>query len=237
MAAWLGGNKKEKYNHGPLKHQRMGGLTMGRYHAFILGGDQRKRDTVLSNGFSAPMRDPVRFLEPSVRLMEWWWPWKLDRIRRRGGRPCPPGEGTWLPEEGFIDSPVGRKTWVPTQTMFMRGATIVRPITAKEKSQILDLREDWGALLAEELWEEGDPLPCRVPAELLRGFAPWGVDIGEQEEELEVSNRRSLSRGPGSPGLVIRSMAGIFAEPAEALEVSVAAKSDDAAVDESLWAV
>ena len=43
------------------------------------------------------------------------------------------------------------------------------PLTGKEKSQLLDLREDWGSLVVDQVWEwnSQSPLPLRFMVEFV----------------------------------------------------------------------
>jgi hypothetical protein len=166
-----------------------------------------------------------------VRLQVWWWTEKENENKKvRKGRPSV--EGTWGPDMGFVPMPVGITTRVKPQTVYMKGATVIQP----EES---DSGCAWGlgAELAEALWSGGDPLPYRVPGEILRAFAHSGSEPEEVDSRVTENSRLVLIPRPMPQDLVIRSRAGLFSEPAESLEVSVAAKLDDAEVDESLWAI
>jgi hypothetical protein len=44
--------------------------------------------------------------------------------------------------------------WVEAKTMYLKDQAFVeRPLTTKEMAQLLDLREDWGTKLVEEVWQ------------------------------------------------------------------------------------
>jgi hypothetical protein len=136
-----------------------------------------------------------------------------------------------------MSEPIGGYSWVLEELVYMGGTKVIRRLTTKEKGQILDIREDWGNKLAKGLWKQGEPLPCRIPAEVLRGFAAWASPIEISEQPRREIARNVLRTGEEDPDLVLRSRAGLFWEPGEATEVSVAAKSDNAETDLSMWAL
>jgi hypothetical protein len=228
VATWvkkrLAGTGNNNVSRGALSHRKLEGLTTGWYHLFMIGGEEQQRNSVNFAALVAPERDPVRFLEPSVRLAEWFWPRRADEqdpkiVKKRE----PIGMEVWKPTDGGLPTPVGNWAWVQTASVFMKGKEVVRRITNKEKSQILDVREDWGAKIAAGIWGTGDPLPCRIPAEMLRLVAEWaGTARAEPAHGIPEADLIMDPRAPESYGLVERSVAGLFWEPSE---------------DTSLWAV
>ena len=162
---------------GHLEHAKLGGLTKGRYSLNWWCAEKTQRTHLDLSGRQSAARDPVRFLEPSVRLGE-WIPWKGLPRRGDGVLLTPAGEQVWEPGAGLVPVPLANWNWLLATSVYLRNALIARRITNKEKSQILDLREDWGATLADHLWQghpqsRAGPLPIRVASEFLIAAFPW----------------------------------------------------------------
>jgi hypothetical protein len=87
VRAWIhnisGNHQEGERHHGSLHHQGMGGLTRGCFHAFVMGGKVMRRNAVKFGHFLLIERDPVWFLEPSVKLQEWRWPGKFQGKERK----------------------------------------------------------------------------------------------------------------------------------------------------------
>lgn len=130
-----------------------------------------------------------------------------------------------------------------------------RPITGKEKAQLLDLREDWGDCLVNEVWEwnQMTPPPLRLLVEFILSAKDYlQLQLGltdparkgsYTEECFDWSRTRPLvvhqpagSLGSMSP-VEERIYFGWHWDSEDGVNVSTAAKADDAEVDLSLWNV
>jgi hypothetical protein len=137
-------------------------------------------------------------------------------------------------------------------------SSVERPITPKEMAQLLDLREDWGKILAIPTleWDGGCSPPLRIIVEFVVVATAWltgtnqtGTLLGaaEKEAELEVLEIDwSRTRAPwlgeaGSPipGTALERMIyfGWVLDATNTHAVTVATRADDAEVDLSLWDV
>ena len=217
-----------------LKHRQLGGLTTARLEAHWWGPDDAL-ELVRPGERRAPTRPLGAFLEPAVRLTSW--------RSRRADTVCwkPLSEGAapypWpLPQEDV---------WVEAPSVFLHGATMERPLTLKEKCQLVDLRADWGVSLLDELWKwnVGEVPPLRLVVEFILAASPW-LTLGARNEEIEFDWSRERAPWLGElsatiPGTALEWMAyyGWIWGEEDAKEVTVATRSDDAAVDYALWAV
>ena len=165
---------------GMLKHANLGGLSTEVYGYMLWGGDAMKRKELKLPVSSTLLRDPVRFLEPLARLTRW-------------RRPKDNDQAFWNPREGCMPGPLGEVQEVLAFTIFL-GCEVVRPLSVKEKGQILDIQEGWGKVLAEEFWASKNPLPCRIPTVLLAVVASWGCDrrsSRQSQKNITTRNKRS----------------------------------------------
>jgi hypothetical protein len=150
-----------------LSHAAIGGLTNGAFALAWWGFDAAARYRVDLDRVPCAVRDPVVFLEPSAKLTVWR---RLDAVERAtvdgvteswvrlGGVGPDAGRRVrvWDPRSGLLNGPTRDLEWVLAPTVHMGGKWIARPLSSKEKAQILDIREDWGALLANHFWRLDD---------------------------------------------------------------------------------
>jgi hypothetical protein len=126
-----------------IRHRHLGGLTSAKVRVGWKGPrplpkalEPRRR--------RLPVRPLARFLEPSVRLGAW-------------RRPGTDGAGVWAPSrEGATAYPwpwEAKPPWVEARSCFLGGSLVERPMTDKERAQLMDLREDWAPSLLTDLWE------------------------------------------------------------------------------------
>jgi len=149
--------------------------------------------------------------------------------------------------------PVQQWSEVLAPSVFLGGELVFRPISTKEKAQLLDIREDWmkaASLTWEGLPEKAAPLPCRAAAEFLIGNFDWWRPEGEDPKtsahcaeppsngvQMFDGRRRGLVNVKEDSGILSTPFPGIVTEPADALNVSKAVKADAARIDTSLWNV
>ena len=113
-----------------------------------------------------PFRPLAAFLEPSARLTEWRLASSQVAVTARRKKDC------WCPlEVEAMPYPwpwFGAPQWVEAKSVFLKGAAIQRPLSNKELSQLMDLREDWGSSLIHVLleWDHGASLPLWMSVEL-----------------------------------------------------------------------
>ena len=199
-------------------------------------------------------RSPEGFLEPAVALADWANPSSLGAPTLNGegtplGFKVSPGVAAWDPMVSYLPSPVCGWTWVMAKTILSGNRLIARPFTAKEKGQILDLREDWQDAAA-HAWTalKGtgiDPFPARVGTEFgiialnwwaphfARGEGKVARPVGWDRPRVVPGARPSESQASA----LIQGVFGSLVEPTDALTISVAVKSDKASVDTSMWNV
>jgi len=228
-----------------LRHRRLGGLTT----AHVGVGWSPPNRSVLPGTRVHPTRPIGAFLEPSSKLDQWRLVGEAEAL----------GDDVWdavSPSALPFPWPSRHATpWVRTRSVFFKDRLLERPMTVKEKSQILDVREDWGASILDYIWEWNDrgspPLRCLVEfvlsaAEILgRESDGTGPDNPETEtiEVIDWGRQRypfeEVVDELGAPCSVLdqRVYRGWFWDPLDSVEVSVATKADDAEVDLSLWNV
>ena len=54
--------------------------------------------------------------------------------------------------------PTESNPWVQMRSVFFKDHLVDWPLTGKEKSQLLDLWEDWGSLVVDQVWEMEQPV-------------------------------------------------------------------------------
>jgi len=184
-----------KVEAGTLDHKRLGGLSDAHAVFLWLNPPRLQRPVFALSDKQGTLRDPVRFLEPSVKLTQWESVPRLkSRTRRKGitsGNKrrvtTRRGEQVWDPRIGHITTPVVKNEWVIAPTVYLGVEWIARPLTIKERGQVLDVREDWAdTLIPRVLWplsmerrqqdkyELRDKLPVRLASEfLVQSFAWW----------------------------------------------------------------
>jgi hypothetical protein len=84
---------------------------------------------------------------------------------------------------------------VEARSVFLRGAAIQHPLSNKELSQLMDLREDWGSSLIHVLleWDHGTSPPLRMSVEFILSAFLWlGLDSGHvlQEDDASVARKK-----------------------------------------------
>jgi hypothetical protein len=153
---------------------------------------------------------------------------------------------------------------VEANSVFFKGAVIQHPLSDKELSQLMDLREDWGPSLIHILleWDSGASPPLQKSVEFILSTFLWlGLDSGHilQEDNASLARKkpnesfsywefdwariRSPFVGvPGSeaiPDSPVERLAyfGWVWEPGDALNVSTATKANDAEANLALWNV
>ena len=217
-----------------MQHDRVGGLS---HLGCCIFWAEVGRGDCSAPSFTDPInpkefrRNPTRFLEPSVHLDIWREPSAIL-------------ESVWDPELGHLSSPLCSHHWVCARTVFLGGRLIVRPLTDKEISQCLDIREDWKEA-ARTTWEhlkgtDVDPFPCRIGTEtLLSKYLWWSEGMAEAPDTSQTGWERPRSLVRVAPGGFLRqsNFPGCFVEPGDAMNITVAAKADEAAADYSMWNV
>ena len=230
-----------------MRHRRLGGLTTAR----IQVGWSLRGSEIYPGKRTYPLRPVGAFLEPSVRLREW------NLVP--SARP-PVSVECWDATLGskakpFSWPPSTRHPWVRTRSVFFKERWIERPITDKEKAQLLDLREDWGNHLINDVWEwnqmESPPLRLLVEFTLSANTCLQSelkltnpIRKGMHNEECfdwsrtrpALSTAHATESGSLSP--VEEAVCfGWHWDSADGIEVSTAARADDAKIDLSLWNV
>jgi hypothetical protein len=152
-----------------LRHRALGGLTNARIQ---IGWSLKPSLGILTPGRRrGPTRPLWRFLEPSMKVDEW---------RRETSQ-----EDCWRPLRDTARPfawpwPV-RRPWVEAPTCYAIGwaiesgvMVVERPLTLKERCQLLDLRDDWGRDLMETVWAwyQGAPPPLRLLSEFVLECLP-----------------------------------------------------------------
>jgi hypothetical protein len=82
---------------------------------------------------------------------------------------------------------------VEAKSVFLKGAAIQRPLSDKELSQLMDLREDWAPSLIHVLleWDSGASPPLQMSVEfILLAFLWLGLDSGHALQEDDASLAR-----------------------------------------------
>jgi len=243
-----------------ISHRSLNGLSGIVVSAFVIfRGPPQSR--LLTEDLSSveSSRDVSGFIEPSARLTD-WRPVDSMTLATTAKRahneliqvPCGRRDRTgrilaWDPSMGPVPPPLSRWNWVVTHTVYLGGKRIARPLSDKEKCQLLDIREDWAPAAARiwafdcpELVDQSNLLPCRIPGFLLRLLHPWWLrvtantvdSIGERNWDVV---RAWPSREDGA--LVQGRYRAFLFEPGDAAAVTIAAKADDAEADFSLWDV
>jgi hypothetical protein len=216
-----------------IRHSSLGGLTNAKIRVGWKG--PRPLPKAMEPGRRRlPIRPLARFLEPSVRLGAW---------RRAGTNKA----SVWAPSrDGATAFPwpwtVGTP-WVEAASCYLGGGMVERPMTEKERAQLMDLSKDWAPTLLTHLWDgnQGRNPPLRLLAETAIGVVPWiqGTRtpvLNEDTLRIEVDWGRIrppwIRDGGGNADFVgwnwVVDTVG---------EERVATKADDAGVDLSLWAV
>jgi hypothetical protein len=231
----------KRFDWNEVRHRRLGGLTSARLHVGWLG-PRSDKPTAVPGQRRAPLRPLGLFLEPSVRLGMWrrvgndgqsWRPLRAD------SSPCP-----WpLPPLPM---------WVEAPTCFLRlggrrgeVTFIERPLTDKERCQLIDLREDWAGALLDLLWPStgGHVVPLRILNETSLALLPWIRSAASSGTETDFLKDVELDFGRVCPPWVnaveepLSDFKGWNWAADSADDVRVAARADDAGVDLSLWAV
>jgi hypothetical protein len=216
-----------------IRHRAMGGLTSAKLRIGWKGPRELPQDMEPGRK-RLPIRPLDRFLEPSVRLGAW---------RRPGNSKT----GVWAPARNdataFPWPWAAQPPWVEAPSCFLGGGMVERPLTDKERAQLVDLREDWAPTLLDVLWygNKGKNPPLRMLAEAALGVVPWVhnttswvLDEDFKIEQADWGRTRPpwVRDGGGDADFLGWNWA------ADALgEARVATKADDAEVDLSLWAV
>lgn len=148
--------------------------------------------------------------------------------------------------------------WVQTTSVYFKNQLVEQPLTDKEKSQLLDLREDWGAKLVNYVWEWNklDAPPLRFMVEFVLSALPClqvrtlavnpeskDSDVGKTLDCFDWSHTRDptlhLETDPIDPRSALKCWI-YFAwhwDATDTVNISVATKADDAEIDLSLWNV
>ena len=159
-----------------IRHRNLGGLTSARllvgWHGARGAGDPT---TVAPGRRRAPIRPLDRFLEPAVPLAQW------KRAPQQGEAGL--GYGScWRPLQPdarpFPWPWKGAPLWVEAPSVFLvrsSSSTVERPLTVKERCQLLDLRGDWGSTLLEAVWawNDGASVPLRLLVEFIMAGSEW----------------------------------------------------------------
>lgn len=224
-----------------LGHTRYGGLTSGGVDMHWWStSDMSGLKENLSGGL--PTRPLDRFLEPAAKLFEW---------RKSHGNL---NKRVWDPTLGkpFPWPFCHANPWVRTKSVFFKDWLIERPMTVKERGQLLDIRQDWALSLVTLVWSWNNnaPVPLRLLAEFVLKSSCWLVpDAETMEVPLPIvdwgRNRPHITElaSPAIPDdplvntLQHLEFFGWVWEPEDAANVTTAARADDAEVDTSLWAV
>lgn len=232
-----------------IRHRRLGGLTAARVTTYWGGTGCGAATDVKPGQRRNPLRPLDRFLEPSVKLTEW----RRAGVKRE--------DKVWSPRQK--DSPgypwplPNPALWVEAPTVYFANQPYIeRPLTVKEKAQLLDVREDWGNSLAEEVWTwfDGGSPPIRLIAEFVLAAYTWLTGNGNGLEGIPTNQEKKLSGDfnwsrtcpPGlspassdadaTPGERRLYFGWVFDERT-AQDIGVATKPDDAEVDLSMWNV
>ena len=237
-------------------HADLGGLTALSVHLMWANPSDpaEGRTAKFTPSHESIRRSPEGFLEPAVALADWANPSSLGAPMLNGegtplGFKVSPGVAAWDPMVSYLPSPVCGWTWVMAKTILSGNRLIARPFAAKEKGQILDLREDWQDAAA-HTWTalKGtgiDPFPARVGTEFgiialnwwaphfARGEGKVARPVGWDRPRVVPGARPSESQASA----LIQGVFGSLVEPTDALTISVAVKSDKASVDTSMWNV
>lgn len=232
-----------------IRHRRLGGLTTARVTTYWGGAGFGEVVDVKPGRRCNPLRPLDRFLEPSVKLTEW--------RRANAGR----DERVWRPRGadscGYPWPLPIPALWVEAPTVYLADQPYIeRPLTVKEKAQLLDVREDWGNALAEEAWSwfDGGSPPIRLIAEFILAAYTWLTGNGNGLEGIPTNQEKKLSGdfnwsrtcpqglsptspdADASPGERRLYFGWVFDERM-AQDIGVATKPDDAEVDLSMWSV
>jgi hypothetical protein len=234
-----------------MRHRHLGGLTT----AYVfLGWREPGLETELTEPGKRrnPIRPLDRFLEPSTKLSKWkratavascWAPCRANA----SAFPVP-----WSADEPWVEAP----TCLLAKRDFQAGddgpILIQRPLTLKERGQLMDVREDWGAALVPLMWawDAGGAPPLRLLVEsamaLMGCFRCHAEPVAIVEERTLKTLKESFDWGrvrapwlggsPDSRELERMAYFGWVWE-AEDADTVVATRSDDAEVDLSLWSV
>mmetsp|Transcript_14468 Transcript_14468/g.20830 ORF Transcript_14468/g.20830 Transcript_14468/m.20830 type:complete len:795 (+) Transcript_14468:3270-5654(+) len=212
-----------------VRHVKVGGLTAARFHLAWYG-----YEGIVFPPASVPARPQNYFLNPAADLPSRR---AVKRFLKDGGVP-------WEANSPY-QWPLPMDPWVKMESVFVP-ELVTRPLTLKERAQLLDLRPDWAAETLPLLWEinSGTPLPLRFPLE----FAVASLEsiVADHKVELPQNDWRTVRPPrledftPGSevaPNSNIRRLAyfGWVWEPADSLTISKAIASDDAKVNYKLW--
>ena len=224
-----------------LRHRRLGGLTTARLHV----GWHPETGVIQPGKRRNPTRPLGAFLEPSVKLKEW--------------RFAADDSGCWDPNETaptpFHWPPQSSSPWVRTSSVYFKERLVEQPMTNKEKAQLLDLREDWGAMIVNDVWKwnNSESPPLRFMVEFVLSALPWLSDrvstMKPVNKEKNIEEVIDWSRTK-DPSLFLNSdledsrtalecwiYFGWHWDPIDSVDISVATKADDAEVDLSLWNV
>jgi len=150
-----------------LRHRRLGGLTSARVVALWRSHSEASDASLDPSQRHSPSRPLAAFLEPSVRLSEWRMASSQCSMRARRDQTC------WCPASATpVPYPWPWSTgprWVETTSVYLGDAFIQRPLTEKELSQLLDLREAWGPPLIKSLleWDQGASPSLRMSVEFI----------------------------------------------------------------------
>jgi hypothetical protein len=235
---YIQSQSENRFQTAMMRHRQIGGLTMAQVR---IGWSPIRR--------TYPLRPIGAFLEPSSQLREW----------RLVPRALPPVvDHCWdstlkLGATPFVWPLTTANPWVRTKSVFFNERLVEHPITGKEKAQLLDLREDWGDCLVNEVWEwnQMTPPPLRLLVEFILsakdylqlqlGLTDPACKGSYTEECFDWSRTRPLvvhqpagSLGSLSP-VEERIYFGWHWDSEDGVNVSTAAKADDAEVDLSLW--
>jgi hypothetical protein len=234
-----------------MRHRTLGGLTSARV---LLGwrGPHSESAKPEPGKRRNPMRPLGRFLEPSVKLNQW----------RKGGTntdcwaPCRDGAVPfslpWGPGEPWVEAP----TCLLRPERGVGGVTAVtfvqRPMTIKERAQLMDVREDWAKVVVPAMWhwDSGLAPPLRLLVESTMAMLEWlRKHVGTGANETVTGARGEGSRvdwgrvrapwlggTPETTGLERMAYFGWIWGTTDA-EAAVATRDDDAGVDLSLWAI
>jgi hypothetical protein len=223
-----------------LRHRSLGGggLTTARLHvAWSIGPIL---DGVAPGRRRLPTRPLGRFLEPATKLYEWR---RLSHCRdcwrplREGATPFP---WPWTTGRPWVEAP----TCYSVGELQENGVKLIeRPLTDKERCQLLDLRDDWGCAVLETVWawDGGASPPLRLLAEFALECLP--LLRAATTQELDETLEGSWDWGRNRPPWVEKEPSGdgdFFGWNWISDEVGrdvLAVKADDATANLSLWAV
>lgn len=233
-----------------LSHSDLGGLTDLRCCFFWSDrSDVPSAMTELQSSevYEITRRRPEGFLEPSIRLSEWLPCSDATAIQGVNGNDVglriTSTVKAWDPRRGYLPLPVCSWQWVIAPTVFLDEKVIARPLSAKEKSQILDVREDWQQAAA-ITWStlstapaQITPFPTRFGSTILLHLFQWWKQpsLPSQVSPLGWQRARLLPQSISTTHLRNAGLCGALIEPLDAVGVTVACKADAAAIDTSLW--